>query len=720
MKKSGIINITTLLAAGIFMVFCLVNIAGAAVMPAFTRLGPVTVGISAPTAVAVDNNGRVLVAESINNRLLAYSASGSYLSELSGLNKPISVAVDDDLRIYIGNKDSGNVEVYDSAFNFLFKLGAGDGEFVQPSSITLDSTGKVYVADSGQNMIKVYNPDGSYNFSFGSYGSGDGQFNFPTSIAIDATAGEIIVSDLHLTTDQYGSVVEGAKIQVFDMNGVFKRGFGEYGVGSGLMAKPIGVTVDKVSRIYVTDSQMHVVHVFDSNGVSLGTLFDETVPMRTPLGITISSSNKLYVASLNTARVEVFGIDSYTDMTVAPLALSFEGNIAAAPAMKNVEVTNNGTQNLNWTATTDKDWITISQASGSLDISSAVVLNVGVDITGLSAGLHTGCISVIAGSGDTETVNVELTVLPTPVLSVAPAVLEFTSVNGASPASQGFSITNTGEGTLEWSAVSNNAWISIDKTTGTAGGTINVSVDPSSKAFGAYSGTITVTSGNALSSPATITVLMNLIEETGGINVVSNIEQASFTISGPEYFSGIGKNWSVEDALSGTYTIIFGSVDGYNTPFSLSKVLTANGTINFTGVYTRIDAPQIKRHIIAGAGPEGNNSGLVNVLDSEGKGTGVNFLAHGYGYGVNVAAGDINCDEVDEIITAPGPGPDNPAEVRIYDNYGSELTGLAFNAFDYFYGVSVASGDFNGDGFHEVVAGAGAGPENPALVKVVV
>ena len=93
---------------------------------------------------------------------------------------------------------------------------------------------------------------------------------------------------------------------------------------------------------------------------------------------------------------------------------------------------------------------------------------------------------------------------------------------------------------------------------------------------------------------------------------------------------------------------------------------------------------------------------------ADGTETGLEFTAHGYGYGVNVAAGDINCDGVDEIITAPGGGANSPAEVRVYDRNGSELTNLRINAFTYRYGAKVASGDFNGDGDYEVVVGAGA------------
>ncbi len=692
----------------------------AAVMPVYERLQPVTSNLNAPTAVALDSNERIYVAESINNKLLIYSQSGQYLDSLSGLKKPISAAVDGNGRIFIGNKTRGNVEVYDADLAFLFKLGTGDGEFAQPGAIAINSAGDIYVADSEEDVIKIYNPDGTFNFSFGSSGSGDGEFNFPTSIAINETAEEIIISDLQLIQDMYGGEIEGARIQVLDMNGVFKRSFGEYGVGEGLMAKPMGVTVDSEGRIYVTDSYQHIVHVFDSNGTFLGTVYNLDNPMRTPLSIAIGNSNRLFIASLNTGKVEVYGIDQYTQMEVSPLTLSYEGQEDGAdPASQNVTITNNGTGTLTWTAEASDSWITLSGTSGLADPSDSSVLNVGADLNGLSVGTYTGSVSIRAGSGAMEVVDIELTVLPMPQLSVIPSALEFISQNGSVPSSQGLSIENTGEGTLNWSASSDRSWILIDKETGTAPDTIVVSIDVSSMGAGTYTGAITITGGGS----AIIPVTLNIIEVVGTINVTTNLADAAFTINGSGSYSGSGMSWAVTDAPIGTYTIIFGAVEGYTTPSSQNQTLQTDGTINFSGDYEEIVEAQqaVNKNIIVGHGPGKRNNGLVKVMKSDGSETGVEFFAHKYTYGVNVAAGDINCDGVDEVITAPGPGPKNPAKIKIFDKNGNHLRNLIITAFkNYKYGANVASGDFNGDGYHEVVAGVGAVPGNPAYVKVFV
>ena len=185
-----------------------------------------------------------------------------------------------------------------------------DGEFSQPNGIAIDGAGNIYVADSAEDNIKVYNPDGSFNFSFGTSGDrGDGQLNFPVSIAINERTGELFVSDLPVLKSATG-VYEGARIQVFNLSGGLKRSFGAYGVEKGNLVKPLGVALDDEGRVYVTDSYKNVVSVFDSEGEYLGDIYTEGSPMRTPLGISFSkNTSRLFIASLNTVKIEVYGID---------------------------------------------------------------------------------------------------------------------------------------------------------------------------------------------------------------------------------------------------------------------------------------------------------------------------------------------------------------------------------------------------------------------------
>jgi hypothetical protein len=75
------------------------------------------------------------------------------------------------------------------------------------------------------------------------------------------------------------------------------------------------------------------------------------------------------------------------------------------------------------------------------------------------------------------------------------------------------------------------------------------------------------------------------VSTSGTIIVTTNLENASFNISGPASFSGSGKSATFNGAPAGTYTITFGAVAGYNVPASQTVTLTAGGTISFSGNY---------------------------------------------------------------------------------------------------------------------------------------
>ena len=123
--------------------------------------------------------------------------------------------------------------------------------------------------------------------------------------------------------------------------------------------------------------------------------------------------------------------------------------------------------------------------------------------------------------------------------------------------------------------------------------------------------------------------------------------------------------------------------------------------------------------IITGAGPGAVFGPHVRGWDYDGSGAvsalgGVNYFAYGTPkWGVNVAAGDIDGDGFDEIITGPGPGAVYGPHVRGWNVDGGAavaMPGVSFFAYGTNqYGVNVTCGDVDGDGIDEIVTGPGPG-----------
>ena len=123
--------------------------------------------------------------------------------------------------------------------------------------------------------------------------------------------------------------------------------------------------------------------------------------------------------------------------------------------------------------------------------------------------------------------------------------------------------------------------------------------------------------------------------------------------------------------------------------------------------------------IVTGAGPGAVFGPHVRAWNWDGAGTpspipGISYFAYGTPkWGVNVACGDIDGDGYDEIITGAGPGAVYGPHVRGWncDGGGAQsIPGVSFLAYGTNkYGVNVSCGDIDGDGIDEMVTGAGPG-----------
>jgi len=76
--------------------------------------------------------------------------------------------------------------------------------------------------------------------------------------------------------------------------------------------------------------------------------------------------------------------------------------------------------------------------------------------------------------------------------------------------------------------------------------------------------------------------------------------------------------------------------------------------------------------------------------------------------GLRIAVGDINGDGIDDVVVAAGPGA-GPRVVVLSGGDGSELASFFAFSPNYAGGVTVAVGDVNGDGFEDIIVGAGVG-----------
>ena len=93
---------------------------------------------------------------------------------------------------------------------------------------------------------------------------------------------------------------------------------------------------------------------------------------------------------------------------------------------------------------------------------------------------------------------------PPPVLSVSPASLSFSGTAGsANPASKTISVSNTGGGSLSFTASDDAPWLTVSPATGSAPADLTAAVNTAGLSAGTYNATVTVTAAGVSGSPKT-------------------------------------------------------------------------------------------------------------------------------------------------------------------------------------------------------------------------
>ena len=127
--------------------------------------------LSYPHDAEFDRQGRLLVADTGNDRVAIYRVDGASAileDELTGLSNPEGVAVAPDGRVIATNTRAGSVSVFRDGKleRTIGRRGANDGEFSNPHDVEAAADGTVYVVDSGNDRVQVFDADLNYQSRF--------------------------------------------------------------------------------------------------------------------------------------------------------------------------------------------------------------------------------------------------------------------------------------------------------------------------------------------------------------------------------------------------------------------------------------------------------------------------------------------------------------------------------------------------------------------------
>jgi DNA-binding beta-propeller fold protein YncE len=164
---------------------------------------------------------------------------------------PVGLAIDTENRLlYVVDTQADQVVVYDpDTLKELRRIGTAGknhylttpGDFGGPSNVAVDKDGNVYVTDTMNNRVEIFDADGKFISTFGKNGDGPGYFARPKGIAVDGD-GHIWVAD----------TVQN-RLQVFNREGQLLTYIGGYGHYPGQFESLVGVAIDKNNRVFTSE-----------------------------------------------------------------------------------------------------------------------------------------------------------------------------------------------------------------------------------------------------------------------------------------------------------------------------------------------------------------------------------------------------------------------------------------------------------------------------------
>jgi DNA-binding beta-propeller fold protein YncE len=158
-----------------------------------------------PCDVVADRSGNFYVADyGENDRVQVFSPEGKWLRQWGGHGyepgqfvRPRALAIDDQDRIYVADSVANRIQVFDTAGKLLSSWGTRGsrrGEMAYPYDVAIGPDGSVYVCEYGNHRVQKFTPEGVSLGVWGEPGRGPGQLYNPWALAVDSK-GEVSVID---------------------------------------------------------------------------------------------------------------------------------------------------------------------------------------------------------------------------------------------------------------------------------------------------------------------------------------------------------------------------------------------------------------------------------------------------------------------------------------------------------------------------------------------
>lgn len=259
--------------------------------------------LSKPMDIATTSSYKY-VSDTNNKRVQVFDVAGSPLFSFGGkegegeFKFPYGISVDDKGRVFVADLYTGKISIHDAKGKFIANFAEKANKITAPAALRIIDK-KVYVTDISANKVFVFNMDGKLLLEIGKPGKKNGEFNAPNAVTADED-GNIYVVD---TGNQ--------RVQIFDKNGKFVKiiNGSKDGKGESILVNPRGIDIDSRGIMYVVSNLTHLVYGFDKNGEKVfefGGMGDANGKFYLPNGLYVDQEDTVYITDTVNLRVQAY------------------------------------------------------------------------------------------------------------------------------------------------------------------------------------------------------------------------------------------------------------------------------------------------------------------------------------------------------------------------------------------------------------------------------